>query len=185
MLNSHYEPFGSQMMRSPIQYVDNGRPAKYVELTANRTGTKKRPPEQHTLMRTTMEPACQACLSLSAFAAATLSSVLLSAAEQQTPTPERVNYARPFEPPTRPAFIPLPPGAVEPDGWLRDWCLAARDGYTGHMDEFDDEFKRAWAADHKMTGERLNWPKGAGPTKAADTGSTAWPAWATPCTTTR
>jgi len=75
----------------------------------------------------------------------------------------RVNYARPFEPPTRPAFLPLPPGAVEPAGWLRDWCLAARDGYTGHMDEYDDEFKRAWAPDQKMTGEGLLWYKGAWP----------------------
>ncbi|MBN1343680.1 MAG: glycoside hydrolase family 127 protein [Phycisphaerae bacterium] len=78
-------------------------------------------------------------------------------------TPGAVNHARPFERPTRPAFIPLPPGAVEPAGWLRDWCLAARDGYTGHMDEVDDEFKRAWAPDHKMTGERLNWSRGAWP----------------------
>ena len=54
-------------------------------------------------------------------------------------------------------------GAVEPAGWLRDWCLAARDGFTGHMDEYDDEFKRAWAQDHKMTGERLDWPKGGWP----------------------
>ncbi|MHB8969489.1 MAG: beta-L-arabinofuranosidase domain-containing protein [Pirellulaceae bacterium] len=78
-------------------------------------------------------------------------------------TAGKVNYARPFAPPTRPAFIPLPPGAVEPAGWLRDWCLAARDGYTGHMDEYDDEFKRAWAADHQMTGEGLLWYKGAWP----------------------
>jgi uncharacterized protein len=75
----------------------------------------------------------------------------------------RVNYGRRFEPPTRPAFIALPPGAVEPAGWLRDWCLAARDGFTGRMDEYDAEFKRAWAADHKMTGERLDWPKGGWP----------------------
>lgn len=73
------------------------------------------------------------------------------------------NYARPFEPPTRPAFLALPPGAVEPAGWLRDWCLAAKEGYTGHMDDVDVEFRRAWAADHKMTGERLNWPKGGWP----------------------
>ena len=86
---------------------------------------------------------------------------LIASADAETPG--AVNYARPFEPPTRPAFIPLPPGAVEPRGWLRDWCLAARDGYTGHMDEVHDEFKRAWAADHKMTGDRLNWPKGAWP----------------------
>lgn len=73
------------------------------------------------------------------------------------------NYARPFEPPTLPALIPLPPGAIQPAGWLRDWCEAARDGYTGHMDGIHIEFRRAWAADHKMTGERLNWPKGAWP----------------------
>jgi hypothetical protein len=83
------------------------------------------------------------------------------AAERKTTS--KVNYARPFEPPTRPALLFLPPGAVEPDGWLRDWCLLARDGYTGNMDKYDQEFRRAWAADHKMTGERLDWPKGAWP----------------------
>lgn len=77
--------------------------------------------------------------------------------------PPRANYERPFEPATRPAYIPLPPGAVEPTHWLKDWCLAARDGYTGHMDDFDDEFKRAWAADHCMTGDRLMWYNGAWP----------------------
>ena len=77
--------------------------------------------------------------------------------------PGRANYARPYEPPTRPALLPLPPGAIEPAGWLRDWCLAARDGYTGQMDEYDDEFKRAWAADHRMTGEGLFWYKGGWP----------------------
>ncbi len=75
----------------------------------------------------------------------------------------RPRSPRPFEPPTRPAFLPLPPGAVEPAGWLRDWCLAARDGFTGHMDEYDAEFKRAWAPDHQMTGEGLFWYKGAWP----------------------
>lgn len=78
-------------------------------------------------------------------------------------TAAKANYARPFETPTRPALLTLPPGAVEPAGWLRDWCLAARDGYTGHMDEYDVEFRRAWAADHQMTGQRLAWPKGAWP----------------------
>ncbi len=75
-----------------------------------------------------------------------------------------VNYGRPFEPPTRPALIPLPPGAVEPRGWLRDWCLTARDGYTGHMEEFSDEFRKSWAADYKMTGDKLAyWWQGAWP----------------------
>ncbi len=78
-------------------------------------------------------------------------------------TPAQANYARPFETPTRQALIPLPPGAVEPEGWLRDWCLAAKDGYTGHMDDYADEFKQAWAADHKMKGENLFWYKGAWP----------------------
>ena len=86
-----------------------------------------------------------------------------TAEADETRVQEPANYARPFEPPTRPALIPLPPGAVEPQGWLRDWCLAARDGYAGHMDEYDDEFKRAWASDHKMTGDRLLWYKGAWP----------------------
>jgi uncharacterized protein len=87
-----------------------------------------------------------------------------SADSSSTPVaPVRASYARPSEPPTRPAFLPLPPGAVEPAGWLRDWCLAARDGFTGHMDEYDEEFKRAWASAHKMTGEGLLWYKGAWP----------------------
>lgn len=79
------------------------------------------------------------------------------------PAAVQVNYARPFEGASRAAFLPLPPGAVEPTGWLRDWCLAARDGFTGHMDEYDDEFKRAWAPEHRMTGERLRWYNGAWP----------------------
>ena len=81
----------------------------------------------------------------------------------ETNSPNSANYARPFEPSTRKAFLPLPPGAVEPMGWLRDWCLAARDGYTGHMDDYDNEFKRAWASDHRMTGDGLLWYKGAWP----------------------
>lgn len=84
----------------------------------------------------------------------------MRAASSSTDT---ANYARPFEPPVRPAFLALPPGAVTPEGWLRDWCLTARDGFTGHMDEYDQEFVRAWAADHTMTGERLSWPKGGWP----------------------
>ena len=73
------------------------------------------------------------------------------------------NYARPFDPPTPAALIPLPPGAIAPAGWLADWSRAASAGYTGHMDEVDIEFQRAWAVDHQMTGERLAWPRGAWP----------------------
>ena len=28
------------------------------------------------------------------------------------------------------------------------------------MDEYDQEFQRAWAVDHTLTGDRLSWPKG-------------------------
>ncbi|MBS1853549.1 MAG: glycoside hydrolase family 127 protein [Acidobacteria bacterium] len=76
----------------------------------------------------------------------------------------QVNYGRPFEPRVRPACISLPAGAVGPQGWLRDWCLAARDGYTGHMDEFDVAFQQAWAPNYTPTGEQLRfWDKGAWP----------------------
>jgi hypothetical protein len=42
--------------------------------------------------------------------------------------------------PVEAALIPLPLGAVEPDGWLRDWAIAARDGITGHLDEYHPTF---------------------------------------------
>jgi hypothetical protein len=44
----------------------------------------------------------------------------------------------------RRAFLPLPPGAVVPKGWLGDWAVAARHGITGHLDEYDDTFGQAW-----------------------------------------
>jgi len=94
----------------------------------------------------------------------TFPSTAASGPEQAHSQPGPVNYGRPFEPPTRPALMPLPPGSVEPMGWLRDWCLTARDGYTGHMDEFDVAFRQAWAADFTPTGEKLRfWDKGAWP----------------------
>jgi hypothetical protein len=85
------------------------------------------------------------------------------AAEPGNGKPEKTNYSRPFEPPTRAALIPLPAGTIEPQGWLRDWCLTARDGYTGHMDEVHQAFKQAWAVDYKMTGDKLFWPNGGWP----------------------
>ena len=103
-----------------------------------------------------------------AFIAAAVFLTTLGAAEP-VPTPfvkpiqtEDGNYERPFEPPTRSAFIPLPPGAVEPEGWLRDWCLAAKDGYTGHLDDVDLAFQHAWAVDYKMTGDQLTFWGGLG-----------------------
>ena len=49
------------------------------------------------------------------------------------------------------------PGAVKPCGWLRDRACAARNGFTGHMDDVDGHFRRAWTADWKPRGNYLNW----------------------------
>ncbi len=54
------------------------------------------------------------------------------------------NFSRVAEPVATPAFQPLPPGAVEPAGWLRDWAMAARDGITGHLDERHPTFASGW-----------------------------------------
>jgi hypothetical protein len=79
-----------------------------------------------------------------------------------TPTALRVNHARPWEPQIKPAFLPLPPGAVQPSGWLRDWAQAARDGITGHLDEDSPVFADGWK------GTPIKW------TGAASDG-TGWP----------
>jgi len=55
-----------------------------------------------------------------------------------------INYARPCEPGVKPAFLPLPPGAVDPAGWLRDWAQSAREGITGHLDEWHPTFADGW-----------------------------------------
>ena len=54
------------------------------------------------------------------------------------------NYSRVCEPEIKTAFLPLPPGAVEPAGWLRDWAIAAREGITGHLDEYHPTFRDGW-----------------------------------------
>jgi len=43
-----------------------------------------------------------------------------------------------------PEFIPLPPGAVKPAGWLDDWARDAAAGITGHLDEHADVFKHGY-----------------------------------------
>ena len=70
------------------------------------------------------------------------------------------NYAPPFQTAARPALLALPPGAIEPQGWLRDWSLNVKDGYTGHMDEIHDEFKRAWTLECQPSGKNLDWLHG-------------------------
>jgi hypothetical protein len=66
------------------------------------------------------------------------------------------------EPLVKPAFRPLPPGAVEPAGWLRDWAEAARDGITGHLDEYHAVFGDAWKGTQvkapNAAGDGTGWP---------------------------
>ena len=51
----------------------------------------------------------------------------------------------------------LIPGEVKPQGWLRDWCETARDGYYTRMDEVDIAFRRAWNDDFHPRGKYLHW----------------------------
>jgi hypothetical protein len=54
------------------------------------------------------------------------------------------NYERAARPAVPSALLPLPPGAVEPGGWLRDWAVTARKGITGHLDEYHITFRDGW-----------------------------------------
>ena len=51
----------------------------------------------------------------------------------------------------------LRPGEVRPRGWLRDWCVTARNGYVSRMDEVDIAFQRVWSADFHPRGKYLHW----------------------------
>ena len=57
----------------------------------------------------------------------------------------------------RPEMEVAKPGAVRPAGWLRDRALAARDGYTGHMEEVDEHFRLAWTTNCMRRGRMLGW----------------------------
>jgi uncharacterized protein len=69
------------------------------------------------------------------------------------------NYSRVNEPPLPPAFIPLPPGAVHPEGWLLDWCNLQRDGLTGHADDIHFTEKNNGNAKNLDLGDvyRIGW----------------------------
>ncbi|MFN0167646.1 MAG: beta-L-arabinofuranosidase domain-containing protein [Bryobacteraceae bacterium] len=53
-------------------------------------------------------------------------------------------YARGGTVKVKPAFVSLPPGAVTPGGWLKDWAEDAANGITGHLDEYSATFAEAW-----------------------------------------
>ena len=70
-----------------------------------------------------------------------LAAVNAIAAEEKA---QSINYARVAEPSIPMELLPLPPGAVEPAGWLRDWAVAAHNGITGHLDERHPTFAEGW-----------------------------------------
>ena len=49
------------------------------------------------------------------------------------------------------------PGEAKPLGWLKAWSRLAADGYAGCMDEVDPEFARAWKAEFRPRGGKLDW----------------------------
>ena len=57
----------------------------------------------------------------------------------------------------REAMETLRPGEVKPRGWLRDWCITARNGYVSRLDEVDIAFQRAWNGDFHPRGKYLHW----------------------------
>jgi len=61
-----------------------------------------------------------------------------------------------------PAFTPLAPGAIAPEGWIRDWAKDAANGITGHLDEYSPTFGEAWKGyGFKAKGATTNgggWP---------------------------
>lgn len=79
-----------------------------------------------------------------------------------TAMPLSPNYARPCETEIKPALLPLPLGAVEPAGWLRDWAVAARNGITGHLDEHHAVFREGWKGTsietHHPNPDSADWP---------------------------
>ena len=91
---------------------------------------------------------------------ATLGCIPLRAAESQEA--QAPNHARVCEPAVKPAFLPLPIGAIEPQAWLRDWAVSARDGITGHLDEWHPVFADGWK------GRQINAPN-------AKPDGTGWP----------
>jgi len=49
------------------------------------------------------------------------------------------------------------PGETSPLGWLRDRALAARNGFTGHMEDVDKHFRLAWTTNCMRRGGSLEW----------------------------
>ena len=68
---------------------------------------------------------------------------------------------RPFKPKVPDVFTATAAGAVKPRGWMLDRARAAANGLTGHLDEVDEEFRRAWREDFTPPASRVSWEGGA------------------------
>ena len=64
-------------------------------------------------------------------------------------------FERAAQPLIKSGFVPLPPGAVEPQGWLRDWAQSAANGITGQSFEWHPADDQALPAS-PITGERAH-----------------------------
>ncbi len=53
-------------------------------------------------------------------------------------------YAPPYRGEITQALLPLPLGAVRPEGWLRQWALTAKSGMTLELDKRHQVFAEAW-----------------------------------------
>jgi uncharacterized protein len=62
--------------------------------------------------------------------------------------PVNKHYPVNREPLLQSKFVPLPVGAVRPEGWLKDQLVIQANGLTGHLDEFWPSLaKNAWKGD--------------------------------------
>jgi len=59
--------------------------------------------------------------------------------------------------PIAPAMKVMRPGSVAPTGWLRNRAVAAKNGFTGHMEEIDEHFRLAWTTNCMRRGAQMTW----------------------------
>ncbi len=89
--------------------------------------------------------------------AASLAALSLSTAEANGPDNFVMKPDQPRSLKKTAAMETLRPGEVTPRGWLRDWCVTARNGYVSRLDEVDIAFQRAWSDDFHPRGQYLHW----------------------------
>ena len=68
---------------------------------------------------------------------------------------------RPFQPKVKDVFTVLVPGAIKPQGWMRDRALAAMRGLSGDLDSVHRDFRIAWGRGFRPASEKMSWEAGA------------------------